>query len=419
MESSSVQLVRQGESFEPYDYSMLIIGASGSGKSTFVNSLINYLIGREPGRLTPVIACSGYPNVDPIYLDPSRPERNDPNTDKNQTCYAHGYKVCSSKTRGQTFLIVDTPGFGSDSGVADDDVRLQETLQFVRTIKSFNAIIIIAKSNDNRLTPQIEYNIYRISEIIPNDFENKVILLLTFHTGGRVGFKDEWLPFPLTQKLTVNNQVFGENPTIFTSGKQGKIANFMKSWAQFGERVDELICHVFSMSHQGTDQFNQLFNHQNEIMKNLAEYKTILEDIAIVRKSLSSPAQQTRVENWTETPHVHYTICEEHRTVCCLSCSLTDNGVLGTDFVNDCPCVNANKVCKVCGCLSEKHVHLYKKEIALSAGVRDLLQNKLTVTATDHQIILQELEKLELRLIEQLCDQEQRVFAISPRYKLS
>ena len=58
MQSGHARLVRQGECFEPYDYSMLMIGGSGSGKSTFVNSLINYLLERVPGSLTPVIACT-------------------------------------------------------------------------------------------------------------------------------------------------------------------------------------------------------------------------------------------------------------------------------------------------------------------------------------------------------------------------
>ena len=80
MQSGRARLVREGECFEPYDYSMLIVGASGSGKSTLVNSLVNYLLGRVPGSFNPVIASREYPDVDPIYLDPSRPERNDSHT---------------------------------------------------------------------------------------------------------------------------------------------------------------------------------------------------------------------------------------------------------------------------------------------------------------------------------------------------
>ena len=83
----------------------------------------------------------------------------------------------------------------SDGGVEGDDEYIADILSVASSIKSFNAIILVEKSSNRRIAPNIAYNLYRISEAIPNDFESKVIVMLTFHTGGDSGFQDEWMWF--------------------------------------------------------------------------------------------------------------------------------------------------------------------------------------------------------------------------------
>ena len=65
----SVKLVKQREEFEPYDYSILILGPSGSGKSSFINTFINILLEKTPDNLLSIIPCESYPEVDPEFLD--------------------------------------------------------------------------------------------------------------------------------------------------------------------------------------------------------------------------------------------------------------------------------------------------------------------------------------------------------------
>ena len=99
----SAKIVRKGESFEPYDYSFLILGGYGNGKSAFVNSFINYLLGRNPLNLIPVIPSKYYPIIDKRFIDHDRPDRNDEATDKRQTKYTHCYKISGPNTKGKPF----------------------------------------------------------------------------------------------------------------------------------------------------------------------------------------------------------------------------------------------------------------------------------------------------------------------------
>ena len=49
-----------------------------------------------------------------------------------------------------------------------------------RNAKNLNAILFVQNSSVNRLTPDVIYYLNRFSEMIPKEFENHIILLLSF-----------------------------------------------------------------------------------------------------------------------------------------------------------------------------------------------------------------------------------------------
>ena len=82
--------------------------------------------------------------------------------------------------------------------------------------------------------------------------------------------------------------------------------------------------------------------------------------------------------------------------------------------------MNEQKICRVCGCFSEQHVHMLKKPII--SNLSDVSLNSLNTNITknsNHTEILKALEQSENDLIMRLCDAEREVLKISPHYHLS
>lgn len=118
--SIEARIVRENEALEPYDYSIFVLGASGNGKSTLINSTASSIMVRDLSNLAAAIKCEKYPIIDPCFDDGTQ-ERNDATSGQSQTTKAHFYKFRGPFTNNKTILIVDTPGLASSGGVDEDD----------------------------------------------------------------------------------------------------------------------------------------------------------------------------------------------------------------------------------------------------------------------------------------------------------
>jgi energy-coupling factor transporter ATP-binding protein EcfA2 len=407
--------VRPGQPLEPYDYAILVLGASGNGKSTFVNSLVCVILGLSPGTLRAAIACKKYPSIIP-ELDDGLQERNDAASGQSQTTYAHFYKLAGPITDGKTVLIVDTPGLAAAGGVTEDDANVQVIIQAAKRVASFNAILVVEKSSTNRLNPCIEYNLYRIAEIIPRDFECKVILAFTFNQG-KVEFEDQWFAFPIQHKLKMNNLAFGYSTAEFESKPKLKVA---ANWDQCIKRFRKFFAKLFTMEKTATAQYNQLFIQHNTMMNKIADFRANIENIETCKKFVQNarPGDTLTVNTWVTTTY-HNTVCCEHRTVCHEECFLNYNPANGTSFFNSCACMNQQKVCKVCGCQSEQHVHKHEKPGSNSTSLEAMLDSMNIGDKSSSQNILKALEDKENKLITDLLEIEASISDISPKYKIS
>ena len=252
-------------------------------------------MGNTLGNLTPIIPCNFYTNVENRFLDISQTDRNDAATGKSQTLFPHAYKIKSPNFSNKTFLIVNTPGLNSDGGIQQDDLHLNDILKIARTIKAFNAILIIEKASTNRLTYHAKYNFYRISECIPNDFENKFIMVLSHHFGGAVGFQDEWFPFPIQEKILINNIAFNTDPVKYTN--ESKRGRYEKHWRKLCKKFEALIRKIQTMNSQSTKQFSEIFSYQNNIKIQIPDFKANLDIIEKVKLLQRDPTFNATITN--------------------------------------------------------------------------------------------------------------------------
>ena len=161
---------------------MMVVGSTGSGKTTTVNAMINHVLGvqwKDDFRLKLIHELSSNQGAGTIG-----------NQAHSQTqfvsCYTlpymEGFKIPYNLT------IVDTPGFGDTRGIEHDKVITEQIRRFFNTkgsagIDHVDAICFMAQAGNPRLTPTQQYVFDRILAMFGKDIKKNVLVLFTFADG--------------------------------------------------------------------------------------------------------------------------------------------------------------------------------------------------------------------------------------------
>ena len=141
---------------------ILLLGESGVGKSTFINSFANYLHfdsleKAKVGEPVVVIPVSFLMTTNDDFeehlikfgdLDPNE-NHNNIGQSVTQQCRCYVFQVDS----GKKVRIIDTPGFADTRGDAQDEINMDMVFSFVNNLTHLNAVCLLLKPNVARLNP--------------------------------------------------------------------------------------------------------------------------------------------------------------------------------------------------------------------------------------------------------------------------
>ncbi|XP_072115056.1 uncharacterized protein [Mobula birostris] len=154
---------------------IMVLGATGSGKTTLINGMINYILGVK-------------------WKDDFRYKLIDKETGKSQaesqtssiTAYElhHqvGFKIDYSLT------IIDTPGFGDTRGISQDQLIIEHIQEFFTSpqgVDQIHAVCFVVQASLAHLTHTHKYNFDSILSVFGKDIEENVLILVTFADGRR------------------------------------------------------------------------------------------------------------------------------------------------------------------------------------------------------------------------------------------
>ena len=120
-------------------------------------------------------------------------------------------------------------------------------------------------------------------------------MVLSHHTGGLVGFQDEWFPFPIQEKILINNFAFNTDPKKYTN--ISKREKYEKLWRKLCKKFEALITKIQTMNSQPTKQFSEIFSYQNNIMIQIADFKANLGIIEKVKLRQRDPTFNATITN--------------------------------------------------------------------------------------------------------------------------
>ncbi|KAM6989388.1 uncharacterized protein LKV04_009062 [Tautogolabrus adspersus] len=152
---------------------IMLVGATGSGKSTLINGMINYIVG---------VNWNDDFRFQLIKEDESRSQAESQTSEVTVYKINHqeGFKVPFSLT------VVDTPGFGDTRGVGRDR-EITEQIQRLFTsdngVSEIDAVCFVTQASLARLTATQRYVFDSVLSIFGKDVAENIEMLVTFADG--------------------------------------------------------------------------------------------------------------------------------------------------------------------------------------------------------------------------------------------
>ncbi|KAI4787163.1 hypothetical protein KUCAC02_036647, partial [Chaenocephalus aceratus] len=201
---------------------IMLLGATGSGKSTLINGLINYIVGVE-------------------WEDDFRFKLVDEDQSRSQaeskTSKVTVYKINHQEGFKTPFslTIIDTPGFGDTRGIQRDKEITEQILNLFsskRGVSEIDAVCFVAQASSARFTATQQYVLDSVLSIFGKDVAENIQVLVTFSDGQRPpvleAIKVSGVPCPETEDgLPVhfkfnNSALFAQNQSSAAADSSGE-----------------------------------------------------------------------------------------------------------------------------------------------------------------------------------------------------
>uniref|UniRef100_A0A8C4TPL9 AIG1-type G domain-containing protein n=1 Tax=Erpetoichthys calabaricus TaxID=27687 RepID=A0A8C4TPL9_ERPCA len=197
---------------------IMILGATGSGKSTLINGMVNYILGvqwEDDFRFKLIHE----------ETSTSQAESQTSAVTVYEINYQDYFKVPYS------FTIVDTPGFGDTTGIQRDKQtteQIQECFSSPHGVQHINTVCFVVQASQARLTHAQKYVFDSILSIFGKDVANNILVLITFADGQRPPVLDAItesnIPFPKDEE---GSPVFFKfnNSALFANNAESNISD--------------------------------------------------------------------------------------------------------------------------------------------------------------------------------------------------
>ncbi|XP_053115346.1 uncharacterized protein LOC128329011 [Hemicordylus capensis] len=161
------------ENLQVFHKVIMLMGATGSGKTTLINGMINYILGVQWGD------NFRYKLIHEI-TNRSQAESQTQEVTAYVVNHRKGFHVPYSLT------IIDTPGFGDTRGIERDKLITQQIREFFSTpgcIDHIDAVCFVVQAPLARLTHAQKYVFDSVLSIFGKDIKDNIQVLVTFADG--------------------------------------------------------------------------------------------------------------------------------------------------------------------------------------------------------------------------------------------
>ena len=186
----------------------LVVGATGAGKSTLINGMVNYMFGvewKDDFRFKLITEDDKLTQAD----------------SQTNGITAYTFHAMEGSPTPYTFTVIDTPGFGSTEGLKRDKEITEQIKEFFSIsppegIDHLDGIGFVVQSSQSRLTKTQKYIFDSILSIFGKDVSQNIFMMITFADGQRPpvleAIKKAEIPSTVSFKFN-NSALYADNST--------------------------------------------------------------------------------------------------------------------------------------------------------------------------------------------------------------
>ena len=332
--------------------SFMVVGETGCGKTTLLNSFINSLLGVDMNdnfRFKIIVENS---------------ERSQAYSQTNEVNY---YNIRSIGNYPPV-KIIDTPGYGDTRGIErDKEITAQIKELFHDKISTLNAICFVTKSSNNRLTPTQKYILSSILDLFGQDVAEIFIFILTFCDGGKPNIieplKEKDSPFKLIIQKNKENDWYYKfnNSAIFEDNKDDEFTKMfwklgIKNFEDFKQKLLTLPKKSLQLSRAVLEQRKyleekvQILSRKLKVgLNKIEEIKDIIKMVLNLKgdiddsKNFTKKITQPAIKKIAKDPNYYATTCLTCTKTCHKHCHIKDD-----DNKKKCSAMDDKGYCQYC-----------------------------------------------------------------------
>eukprot|EP01032_Pedospumella_encystans_P007913 gene7913-9432_t len=354
---------------------VIVIGGTGQGKSTFINSVHNFFRGTTVDAMEAVIDTRF---LKAISSAPPSTEMDIANTTSSNTELCTEYLFSDPRNPRNQFIIVDTPGLGDTRGTKQDEENLKMILQVAADAEAageLSGFIFVCKGTENKRTLSVDTVMTVIRGSLPDKVMESMVAVITNCAYDFAVQCGNLLPPEISHDniFTYDNPAFHADIPSLNVGQRRMVASM---WSNTMERVGEILMHAARMQHRGgcTDMRNQrhrvmrIFHEIRTKMATLQQTMTEIEkaeeDLKRAKDVQASNANFQVSRSVTKRVFVpdpsgrHHTTCSTCTHICHESCGLNEISNRGDNAFTGCYAFSGS-TCRICPnrCSYTSHYH--------------------------------------------------------------
>ena len=265
-------------------YKMLLIGETGSGKTSFLNLLWNC---GEVERLA-TFDFENFRSNNRIDLENARSQ-----SMESKTTGATSYEI---KLGQLDLTLIDTPGFGDSRGMDEDKKHVVKIIDALKEETYINCVCLVVNGRQSRATATLQYVLNEITAILPNSIVDQIIVVFT-NTADPLDLNFD------VQKLT---EFFGktiederyfiiENPycKIEKAKQKGRklgddiiAKSLMKGFRETAETLQRMFETIQEYGQVHTKKFSELYQKKQDIEKEVLDMYVAYNNQTKVEKNI-------------------------------------------------------------------------------------------------------------------------------------